>query len=383
MASGKWLLLLAIIYTASAVDECGLCVKMAQYVVSLEGQTYANAKAKAEASLKNFNAADKDFLSTLIKLGFRKLYMDANHKATGMNTGTTCADLGYCDSKGGFKPTGFSIVDSENSFWNSHSQINNVRDKTIIVVHHTVDATLKDSLAAMEKSGLSVQYIVDRDGKIYRLVDDFHRAWHAGAGVWRGDGCAVDDTNSRSVGIETVNTGGEPFPAVQVKALHELIGYLRTKWHVAPQNIIAHHENSPWQKYDISGYFSWKSLYDEFGEVKALWTTKLSPAEQKEVVVSGKKPNAAVLKEVQQKLYDIGHGWVHVGDGYETSTTKVTTAMAIQSFNRKWCPEIFIKESVKNGEEVLHWENTQTYKLTIERLNWLHTNLKIPGCTNY
>ncbi|CAJ0926330.1 unnamed protein product, partial [Mesorhabditis belari] len=59
-------------------------------------------------------------------------------------------------------------------------------------------------------------------------------------------------------------------------------------------------------------------------------------AQQKEVVLSDKIKNATLLKEVQQKLYEYGHGYIVVGDPYSTSaTSKVTTALAIQAFNRK------------------------------------------------
>ncbi|CAJ0943828.1 unnamed protein product, partial [Mesorhabditis belari] len=378
----SWLILVVTIQLTIA-DDCDLCHKMAQYVLSFKGQAYADVKAKAISSIRTFPTSDQPFLNNLISYNFRKLYMDVNSAASGMTPSTSCSDMGFCDTKDEFKAP-FTIVDYKASFWDDHSAVKNTRDKTIIVVHHTVDPTLPDTILSLKNAGLSVQYIVDRDGKIYRLVDDYRRAYHAGAGIWRGDGCTVDDTNTRSVGIETVNTGGEPYPDVQVKALHQLISYLRTKWHVEPQNIIAHHENSPWQKYDISGYFSWKSLYDEFKENVGLWKSNLTAAQQKEVVLSDKVKNATLLKEVQQKLYEYGHGYIVVGDPYSTSaTSKVTTALAIQAFNRKFCPEVFILESVKNGNEVTHAENLQTYKLTVERLNWLHAHTKLPNCTNY
>ncbi|CAJ0943843.1 unnamed protein product, partial [Mesorhabditis belari] len=339
----SWLIL-AVTIQLTIADDCDLCHKMAQYVLSFKGQAYADVKAKAISSIRTFPTSDQPFLNNLISYNFRKLYMDVNSAASGMTPSTSCSDMGFCDTKDEFKAP-FTIFDYKSSFWDDHSAVKNTRDKTIIVVHHTVDPTLPDTILSLKNAGLSVQYIVDRDGKIYRLVDDYRRAYHAGAGIWRGDGCTVDDTNTRSVGIETVNTGGEPYPDVQVKALHQLISYLRTKWHVEPQNIIA---------------------------------------QQKEVVLSDKVKNATLLKEVQQKLYEYGHGYIVVGDPYSTSaTSKVTTALAIQAFNRKFCPEVFILESVKNGNEVTHAENLQTYKLTVERLNWLHAHTKLPNCTNY
>ena len=65
---------------------------------------------------------------------------------------------------------------------------------------------------------VSAHYLVEEDGTVFSLVPEDRRAWHAGAGYWRGE----RDINSRSVGVELVNPGHEwgyrPFPEAQMAA---------------------------------------------------------------------------------------------------------------------------------------------------------------------
>ncbi|HVZ98826.1 MAG TPA: N-acetylmuramoyl-L-alanine amidase, partial [Caulobacterales bacterium] len=55
-------------------------------------------------------------------------------------------------------------------------------------------------------SRVSAHYVLDEEGVAHRIVPEAHRAWHAGASNWEGEG----DVNSRAIGIEIVN-GGHDF----------------------------------------------------------------------------------------------------------------------------------------------------------------------------
>ena len=62
---------------------------------------------------------------------------------------------------------------------------------SMIVLHYTVIPTCEESLARLsdptnEAGRVSAHYLVDRDGALYRLVDESKRAWHAGVGSWAG-----------------------------------------------------------------------------------------------------------------------------------------------------------------------------------------------------
>ena len=62
---------------------------------------------------------------------------------------------------------------------------------------------------------VSAHYLIGNDGTLWQMVREEHRAWHAGAGEWRGQ----DDINSRSIGIELDNTGAHPFSDPQMTTL--------------------------------------------------------------------------------------------------------------------------------------------------------------------
>jgi N-acetylmuramoyl-L-alanine amidase len=69
-----------------------------------------------------------------------------------------------------------------------------------IVLHYT---GMETGAAALERmcdpqAQVSAHYMVEEDGTVCRLVDESHRAWHAGVSCWRGE----RDLNSASIGIE-------------------------------------------------------------------------------------------------------------------------------------------------------------------------------------
>ena len=75
----------------------------------------------------------------------------------------------------------------------------------LVVLHHTAMLTAEAALARLcdPAAEVSAHYLVAEDGRIWRLVPEDARAWHAGAGAWGGAG----DVNSRSIGIELATAG--------------------------------------------------------------------------------------------------------------------------------------------------------------------------------
>ena len=77
---------------------------------------------------------------------------------------------------------------------------------------------------------VSAHYLVEEDGRVFRLVAEERRAWHAGKARWGGD----SDINGCSIGIEMVNPGHEfgyrAFPEIQIAALAPLMGDIRQRW---------------------------------------------------------------------------------------------------------------------------------------------------------
>jgi N-acetylmuramoyl-L-alanine amidase len=130
----------------------------------------------------------------------------------------------------------------------------------VIVLHQTEMATAEAALARLRDpratARVSAHYLIGRDGRIYQLVADGERAWHAGASRWGGRG----DLNSASIGIELDNDGVAPFPDAQVEALLRLLADLAARHRIARDQVIAHSDVAPTRKVDPSARFPWERL---------------------------------------------------------------------------------------------------------------------------
>ena len=132
----------------------------------------------------------------------------------------------------------------------------------MVVLHYT---GMKTAQAALERlcdprAEVSAHYLVDEDGRVWRLVDEKRRAWHAGKACWTGD----RDINDRSIGIELVNPGHEfgyrPFPEPQMAALETLLTEVVARHRISPARIVGHSDVAPARKSDPGELFDWRRL---------------------------------------------------------------------------------------------------------------------------
>jgi N-acetylmuramoyl-L-alanine amidase len=132
----------------------------------------------------------------------------------------------------------------------------------MIVLHYT---GMQSGIAALERlrdpaAKVSSHYLVEEDGRIFALVAEERRAWHAGKSFWRGE----TDINARSVGIEIVNPGHEfgyrPFPDAQITAVIDLLADIRLRWSVEDARILGHSDVAPGRKEDPGELFPWRRL---------------------------------------------------------------------------------------------------------------------------
>lgn len=137
-----------------------------------------------------------------------------------------------------------------------------------IVLHYTA-IPWEQSLRALTTTGnVSAHYLVrDNPARIYQLVDENRRAWHAGASSWAGH----TNINSSSIGIEIVNLGYtetpagrvyQPFPQAQMDQVIALVRDLQARHQVKPERIIGHSDIAPGRKPDPGPLFPWKQLAD-------------------------------------------------------------------------------------------------------------------------
>ncbi len=128
----------------------------------------------------------------------------------------------------------------------------------LVVIHYTAMESCDAAARALcdPAREVSAHYLISAKGAVLALVDEPMRAWHAGAGEWRGAG----DVNSRSIGIELSNTGGTPFAAAQMDALDEVLRGIFHRWPVQPDGVIAHSDMAPGRKKDPGPRFDWRRL---------------------------------------------------------------------------------------------------------------------------
>lgn len=132
----------------------------------------------------------------------------------------------------------------------------------ILVLHYT---GMESGALALERlrdpaAQVSAHYLIEEDGRIFRLVAEDKRAHHAGESCWR----HWRDVNSASIGIEIVNGGHDfglpPYPEVQMAALEALCLDIMRRQPIPPRNVVGHSDIAPWRKDDPGEHFSWRRL---------------------------------------------------------------------------------------------------------------------------
>lgn len=128
----------------------------------------------------------------------------------------------------------------------------------LVVLHYTAMPDVEEALTRLcaPEHEVSAHYLIARDGRLFRLVDEAQRAWHAGAGDWAGRG----DVNSRSIGIELDNCADMPFSEPLMARLELLLSDILARWRIPPEGVIGHQDFAPRRKADPGPRFDWRRL---------------------------------------------------------------------------------------------------------------------------
>lgn len=128
----------------------------------------------------------------------------------------------------------------------------------MIVLHYTGMSSLPEVLDKLTdaKSELSAHFVVDVDGRIFQLVDDERRAWHAGVSSWQGQ----RDINSRSIGIEIMNNGKTRFTDQQIGSVLAICKTMMARHNIPPHHVVGHSDVAPGRKIDPGPLFPWTYL---------------------------------------------------------------------------------------------------------------------------
>ncbi len=133
---------------------------------------------------------------------------------------------------------------------------------TAIIIHYTGMQSERESIKRLTsmKSKVSCHYLINRSGKIFKMVKEENVAWHAGKSMWG----KYKNLNENSIGIELVNKGHQygyqNYTKKQINKLVLLCKYLIKKYKINKRLILGHSDIAPLRKIDPGEKFPWKYL---------------------------------------------------------------------------------------------------------------------------
>ena len=207
----------------------------------------------------------------------------------------------------------------------------------MVILHYTGMQTGDAALARLRDPAakVSAHYLVEEDGRVFSLVPEERRAWHAGKSFWRGD----SDINARSIGVEIVNPGHEfgyrPFPDVQIAAVLDLLADIRSRWSVDDARLLGHSDVARILLAARGELFPWKRLA-EAGH--GLWVEPAS-APGAPLAAGDEGPGVFAL---QAGLTRLGY------DSAPSGQYDAATATIVRAFQRHWRQERV--DGVADGE---------------------------------
>ena len=192
----------------------------------------------------------------------------------------------------------------------------------LLLLHYTGMSTGEEAIGRLTDAAAKVSshYVVEEDGRVFALVPEEKRAWHAGASYWAGE----TDINGCSIGIEIVNAGHEfgyrAFPDVQIAALEELCQEILSRHPIPPSRVLGHSDVAPERKEDPGELFPWARLA---AKGIGIWHHRrvVAPSHMKEGDIS----------HLLERLEVIGYRGTVAS---EDAARKIVTA-----FQRHWLPD--------------------------------------------
>ena len=145
---------------------------------------------------------------------------------------------------------------------NHDRKMRSKRPIKMIIIHYTGMQSERESLKRLcdPKSKVSCHYFINKNGNIFRLVEDRNVAWHAGKSCWH----RYKNLNKNSIGIELSNKGHQfgytDFTKKQIVQLISLSKMLIKKYKISKKNIVGHSDVAPSRKLDPGEKFPWQLL---------------------------------------------------------------------------------------------------------------------------
>ncbi|HGJ5864555.1 MAG TPA: N-acetylmuramoyl-L-alanine amidase [Arsenophonus nasoniae] len=163
--------------------------------------------------------------------------------------------------------------------YNSYRSVKSFNRRVRFLVIHYTSSNFKRSVNTLTGNSVSSHYLVPdpsdqtyidagfKDMRVFNLVDENERSWHAGVSEWAGR----SNLNDTSIGIETVNLAKDnhgvftfpPFHPQQIKEIIKLAKNILQRYpDISPVNVLGHSDIAPGRKSDPGAAFPWKELYE-------------------------------------------------------------------------------------------------------------------------
>ncbi len=204
---------------------------------------------------------------------------------------------------------------------------------TLLVLHYTGMESGEAALARLTdaEAKVSAHYMIEEDGRVFQLVREDRRAWHAGVAEWAG----ITNVNSASIGIELVNGGHNvpnpdgslpEFPDAQINALIPLCKDIMARHTIPAKGVVGHSDIAPERKDDPGEAFPWSGL--------AAAGIGLWPGEP-----NGDRRVLFRLGDRDRGVSVAQHGLAQIGYGVSvTGELDVKTEAVLRAFQRRFRP---------------------------------------------
>ncbi|WP_445116178.1 N-acetylmuramoyl-L-alanine amidase [Acinetobacter sp. WZC-1] len=205
--------------------------------------------------------------------------------------------------------------------YNSHRSVKGFNRRTRFLVIHFTAADFATSVKLLSgDGGVSSHYLIPdptedsykaagfNDIRIFNLVDEQDRAWHAGASLWAGR----NNLNDSSIGIEIVNLASEdqgvftfpPFNALQIEAMKQLgLNIIQRYPDISPPQVVAHSDIAIGRKSDPGPSFPWKELYD--AGIGAWYDEDIKNNYEQQFDAAGLPSSADIKVQLNKYGYDV------------------------------------------------------------------------------
>jgi len=146
------------------------------------------------------------------------------------------------------------IIHIPSPYWNERPKKCAVK---AIVLHCSAHEGIP-MIKLLNKLHLSAHFVIGTDGRIFQLVPEEKRAFHAGVSSWRG----MVNLNHYSIGIElsSPSMGEKAYTPEQLHSAMCLCRDLMHRYNIPAANIVAHSDVAPTRKPDPGIAFPWQQF---------------------------------------------------------------------------------------------------------------------------